>query len=98
MQPPGAKQKKPVTPSSSDAPQVSTPVSGAIPVPDSEATGAIPMATEETDWLQTEKPDELYQAILMSLESDKATKEVAVANIHNSLSWILVWKKTTDNM
>ena len=60
MQPPGAKQKKPVTPSSSDAPQVSTPVSGAIPVPHSEATGAIPMATEETDWLQTEKPDDLY--------------------------------------
>jgi hypothetical protein len=97
-QPSEAKPKKPDILSSSDAPQVSTPVSGAIPAPDSEAIGAIPMATEETDWLQTEKSDDLYQAVLMSLESDKAAKEAAVANNHNSLSWILVWKETTEKM
>ena len=77
MPPPGAKQKKPVTPSPSDAPQAST-----------EAIGAIPMVTEEADWLQTENTDEVYQAMLLSLESDEMVEEVANSNIHNSLSWV----------
>jgi len=78
MPPPGAKQMKPDTPSPSDAPQVST-----------EAIGAIPMVTEEADWLQTENTDEVYQAMLMPLESDKMVEEVAIptSTIHSLGFW-----------
>ncbi len=89
--PPGAKQKKPVTTSPSDAPQVSTPVAGEIPTPESEASGEMPMVEEEADWLQTESSDEVYQAMLMTLESDKMVEDVATFNILNPLSWPLVW-------
>ena len=96
--PPGAKEKKPVTTSSPDAPKVSTPGSGAIPEPDSGDIGAIPMSTDETDWLQIEKPDDLYQALLTTLSSDGNAKEVAEETIHNSSSWILVWKEVTKDV
>ncbi len=56
------------------------------------------MSTEEIDWLQTVTTDDVYQALLMTLLSDRVAQDVAETSIHNSLSWTLVWQETTKDL